>query len=141
MARARVVAPAGAAGSPRCPRRGISDEAGLDDARAPDTRSGAAAPAHTAKEPHMLDPKEQAKGGFRAHAEREQERRDKLAEARREADAAAGLVAGAPTAAEGQPDAARSPDGRDADGERSPYADGEPGPNAPSAGRRPKRWH
>jgi hypothetical protein len=81
----------------------------------------------------MLDPKEQAKGGFRARVAREQERRDNLAEARREADAAAGLVAGTPAPAEGQPDAAPSPEGRDADGEWSPYA--------PSANRQPKRWH
>ena len=105
----------------------------MDDAHAPDTRSGAAATARTAKEPHMLDPKEQAKGGFRAYAEREQERRDKLAEARREADAAAGLTAGAPAPTEGQADVAPSPGGHDPVGEWSPYA--------PSADRQPKRWH
>ena len=80
----------------------------------------------------MLDPKEQAKGGFRAHAEREQERRDALAEARRQADAAAGMTGDAPSTAASQ-----------ADGDRSPYApreDGEPSPYAPPAGRQPKRW-
>jgi hypothetical protein len=105
----------------------------VDDAHALDTRSGTAATAHTAKEPHMLDPKEQAKGGFRARAAREQERLDNLTEARREADAAAGLTAGAPVPAEGQADVAPAPGRHEAGGESSPYA--------PSAGRQPKRWH
>jgi hypothetical protein len=69
-----------------------------------------------------LDPKEQAKGGFRAHAEREQARRDALAEAQHQADAVEGVGGDAPGAAESQ-----------ADGERSPYA--------PPPGRQPKRWH
>ena len=66
----------------------------------------------------MLDPKEQAKGGFRARAEREKERKDALA-------------------ASGEPEApAEAGDGSagddtSADGERSPYA--------PPA-RRPKNW-
>jgi hypothetical protein len=73
----------------------------------------------------MLDPKEQAKGGFRAHAEREQKWRDALA------------AAGTPEVpgADGQADGAAPPEPPAPDGERSPYA-----PDAPSAGRQPKRW-
>ena len=48
----------------------------------------------------MLDPKEQAKGGFRAHAERENARRDARAEARREAGAAADTTADVPAPVE-----------------------------------------
>ena len=80
----------------------------------------------------MLDPKEQAKGGFGARAAREQERQDTLAESRRDADAA-----GAAGQADGTAPA-------DAGEERSPYApsaDGEEKtPDAPPAGRQPKRW-
>ena len=79
----------------------------------------------------MLDPPEQAKGGFGARAAREQERQDALAEARREAHAA-----GAPGQADGGAPAEEE--------ERSPYApsaDGEErAPDAPPAGRQPKRW-
>lgn len=78
----------------------------------------------------MLDPKEQAKGGFGARAAREQERQDAQAEARREAAAA-----GSPGQADGE---------APADEERSPYApsaDGtEQSPDTPPAGRQPKRW-
>ena len=82
----------------------------------------------------MLDPKEQAKGGFRAHVAREQERQDHLASARRDADDAAASAADAPLTAEGQADGSPSPSSEPpADGgERSPYA--------PPAGRQPKRW-
>jgi hypothetical protein len=79
----------------------------------------------------MLDPKEQAKGGFGARAAREQERRDALAEARREADAAAA----------GQGDGGTPADAAE---ERSPYAPPAEGeetiPDAPPTGRQPKRW-
>ena len=75
----------------------------------------------------MLDPKEQAKGGFRAFAAREQERRDFLAGAQREADAAG---ADARAAAGGQADGTPAADARAADDARSPYA-----PSADPRGR------
>ena len=101
-----------------------------DGAGAADTGPDADAPRHAAKEQAMLDPKEQAKGGFRAHAEREQERRDTLAAARREADAAAGLTPDG-AGAGGQADGAPPLELPAADAERSPYA---------PEGRQPKRW-
>ena len=80
----------------------------------------------------MLDPKEQAKGGFRAHAERENARRDARAEARREAGAAADTTADVPAPVEAQADGAPSLP--------QPLAPGEQGPSAPPTGRQPKRW-
>lgn len=80
----------------------------------------------------MLDPKEQAKGGFRAHAEREKERRDTQAAARHEADAAAGTTTDVPGDAEGQADGAPSLERTNGKSERSP--------SAPSTARQPKRW-
>ena len=80
----------------------------------------------------MLDPKEQAKGGFRAHAERERERRDTLAEAGREGDAAAANTADVAEAGKGQVEGTPPTEPPAADGERSPYA--------PPTGRQPKRW-
>jgi hypothetical protein len=70
----------------------------------------------------MLDPKEQAKGGFRAFAAREQERKDVLAGARHGADAADAAAADARAAARGQADGTPAVDARAADDERSPYA-------------------
>jgi hypothetical protein len=83
------------------------------------------------KEQVMLDPKEQAKGGFRAFAAREQERKDVLAGVRREEDAAEAAAAAARVTAEGQADGSQAVDARAADDERSPYA--------PPADQRPQR--
>jgi hypothetical protein len=47
---------------------------------------GSDAPRHAAKEQGMLDPKEQAKGGFGAYVARQQERQGVIADARAEAD-------------------------------------------------------
>jgi hypothetical protein len=64
----------------------------------------------------MLDPKEQAKGGFRAHVAREQERQDVLAAARLAAEGQAGSTPPAAGAAEA---------------ERSPYSADVPPRDAP----------
>jgi hypothetical protein len=81
----------------------------------------------------MLDPKEQAKGGFGARAAREQERQHVLEASRREADAEAGSTGDTPGMADGWADGTPSDELPDTDGRRSPAA--------PSAGRQPKRWH
>lgn len=68
----------------------------------------------------MLDPKEQAKGGFRARAERERARREAL-----DGDSAASTGSGA---------------GEAGDGAAIGQADGAESPYAPPSPRAPKRW-
>lgn len=80
----------------------------------------------------MLDPIEQAKGGFRAQVAREQERRDHLADVRQEEAAAAAGPADAAARADGQVEGAPPPE--------LPGTDGGHGADAPPTGREPKRW-
>ena len=79
----------------------------------------------------MLDPKEQAKGGLRARAAREQERLEVLAGLRRDAEAegvTADLAATTEPGAEGSPPVA------------PPATDGPTSAYPPPTGRQPKRW-
>jgi hypothetical protein len=81
----------------------------------------------------MLDPKEQAKGGFRAQLERQREGQNVILGG---ADVAAEKAPeGTPTPSEHQADGADGADGADAS---SPADTTES--TTPSA-RRPKRWH
>jgi hypothetical protein len=80
---------------------------------------------HSAQELDMLDPKEQAKGGFRAHLAREAERHENR-EIASQADG---------TSPETADDATQQGDGSDA---AAPQAIAEP---ATPTGRQPKRWH
>ena len=79
----------------------------------------------------MLNPKEQAKGGFRAHAEREQERRQARAEAKSDADAT-GISTDVSGTVDGQTAGARSLERTETAGERSA--------SAPTTGRQLNRW-
>jgi hypothetical protein len=102
---------------PRFSDRGIIDETDV---------AGASAPRGAAKERDMLDPKEQAKGGFRAQIDRRREREEQLAAAA-SADGTADAPGGTPTQPE-QQTAEPAP----------PTA--EPVPPTPGT-RQPKRWH
>ena len=87
----------------------------------------------------MLDPKEQAKGGFRARAAREQERLDVLVGLRRDAEAE-GITAAPPAppaTAEGEAEGAPAVAPPGTVGTTSAYP--PPGPHAPSGERQAGR--
>jgi hypothetical protein len=95
--------------------------------------AGASALRDAAREHNMLDPKEQAKGGFRAQAERLREREEQPATTA-SADGAASAPSGAPDGTSAQPEA-------QADGAHVVGPPQTAEPPTPPGTRQPKRWH
>jgi len=84
----------------------------------------------------MLDPNEQAKGGFRAQAERRREREEQLASTASTASAEG--AANAPSAASAETPA--QPEAQ-ADGGQAVGPPQTAEPPTPPGTRQPKRWH